>query len=131
PNAKRNRANADAAPFVKKGRKLTKAKKYVKAIAAFDTAIRMDPKAARAWSGRGYAKLLAGQLDKAARDFNQALKLDTTDNYRAAIWFNFGQVAEKQNKWKQARRAYKKANALRPSKAAKKALDAVKKRLAK
>ncbi|MFT5435002.1 MAG: tetratricopeptide (TPR) repeat protein [Myxococcota bacterium] len=131
PTAKRSRANADAAPFVAKGRKLTKQKKYAEAIAAFDTAIRNDPKAARAWSGRGYAKLLAGQLDKAARDFNQALKLDTTDAYRAAIWFNFGQVAEKQHKLKQARRAYRKANKLRPSKAAKKALDSVTKKLAK
>jgi tetratricopeptide (TPR) repeat protein len=88
-------------------------------------------KAARAWSGRGYAKLLAGKLDNAARDFNFALTLDTTDAYRAAIWFNFGQVAEKQKKLKQARRAYRTANQLRPSKAAKKALDSVTKRLAK
>jgi len=101
-------------------------KKYAEAIAAFDTAIRKDPNAARAWSGRGYAKLQAGQLDKAARDFDHALTLDTTANYRAAVWFNLGQIAQKKGQTKQARRAYKKSLKLKNSKAVKKALDALK-----
>lgn len=131
PNVKRTRANADAAPLINKGRKLTGAKKYAAAISAFTTAIRKDPKAARAWSGRGYARLLAGQLDKAARDFDHALTLDATDVYHAAVWFNLGKIAEKQGKLKPAKRAYAKANRLKPSKAAEKALKAVQKKLKK
>lgn len=123
PRAKRTHAKREAKPHIQAGRKATKDKDYDKAISAFTTAIRIDRKAARAWSGRGYAKMLAGKLESAARDFDQALKLDATDKFHAAIWFNLGQVSEKQGKPKQARRAYQKSLKLRPSKAVQGALD--------
>ena len=126
---KRTVAAPDARPFIASGRKLTQEKKYELAIKAFTQAIRKDAKAARAWSGRGYAKLLAGKLDSAARDLDHALTLDATDDYHAAIWFNLGKVAEKQKKLKQARRAYRRSNKLKASKAVDKALQAVEKAL--
>ena len=131
PGKKRNVAKADAKPFINKGRKFTKQKKYDEAIKAFTTAIRKDPKAARAWSGRGYALLKAGKLKRAQKDFDHALTLDATDKYHAAIWFNLGQIAEQRGKLRMAKRAYQKAYTLRPSKAAENALNAVKKKLKK
>lgn len=125
------RARPDAAPHIERGRKLTAAKKYEEAVTAFDAAIRKDPEAARAWSGRGYARLMAGQLELAARDFDHALTLDASADYRAAVFYNLGQVAEKQGQLQQARRAYAKSLEERPSKAVQKALDAVTAKLKK
>jgi len=125
---KRSRATAEAQKLIDKGRKLTKAKKYPEAIAAFDDAIAKDRDAARAWSGRGYAKLLAGRLLEASRDFDHAAGLDENPDFQGAVWYNIGQIAEKRGEVQQARAAYTRSLKVRPSKAVEKALKALKKK---
>lgn len=121
-------ADADAARArVNEGRKLTRDKQYVEAIAAFDEALKLSgDKLARAWSGRGYARLLAGDLAGAESDFQKALTLDDTPKFQAAIYFNLGELAEGQKDKAKAIGFYEKANTLSPSDAAKKRLEKLK-----
>jgi len=122
-------ADADKAKVkVNEGRKLTRDKKLPEAIAAFDAAIALVPGHARAWSGRGYAKLLAGDLAGARADLDKALTLDGQASFQAAVHFNLGELAEKEGAKDQALAAYKKANELKPSDAAKKRIDALERR---
>ncbi|MFO0746218.1 MAG: tetratricopeptide repeat protein [Myxococcota bacterium] len=110
-----------------KGRKLTSAKDYAGAIAAFDAAVAKDAGAAAAWSGRGYAKLLAKDAGAKA-DLEKALELEKSDTrFQAAVWFNLGQLAERDKDLAAAKSAYTKANELNPSDAAKHALERVSK----
>ncbi|MFT7626004.1 MAG: tetratricopeptide (TPR) repeat protein, partial [Myxococcota bacterium] len=60
---------------IKEGRKLTRGKQYPEAIKAFDAAIAADASAAKAWSGRGFARMQAGQLAKAKSDLEHARTL--------------------------------------------------------
>ena len=78
---------------------------------------------ARAWSGRGYAKLASGDLTGARTDFEKALELDQAPKFQSAVHFNLGELAEKEMKLDQAREHYKKALALAPSAAVKKRLE--------
>ncbi|MCC6625355.1 MAG: tetratricopeptide repeat protein [Deltaproteobacteria bacterium] len=108
-------------------RKLVAQKKYPMAIGTYNMAINLDPKLARAYSGRGYAYLLEGQtLDLAKADFDKALELDATPEFQAQVWFNLGQVAEKKKDTEGARAAYTKSLALRPHEGVQKALDRLK-----
>lgn len=118
-------ADANAAQAkVNEGRKLTRDKQYAEAIAAFDEALRRSgDKLARAWSGRGYAKLLAGDEAGARSDFERALALDDDAKFQAAIYFNLGELAEGQKDKAKAIEAYRKALALNPTDAAKKRLE--------
>lgn len=118
-------ADANAAQAkVDEGRKLTRDKRYPEAIAAFDEALkRSSDKLARAWSGRGYAKLLAGDEAGAQSDFDRALGLDDDPKFQAAIYFNLGELAEGRKDNDKAIEAYRKALALNPTDAVKKRLD--------
>lgn len=110
-------ADASVVALIKDARKATAEKRYDDAIAAFSAAIEKDAKAARAWSGRGYAKLLAGKVDEADQDFDKALLLDNDDTFQAAVWFNKGLVAEKRGDKETARSHYETAKSKKPSKA--------------
>lgn len=101
-----------------RGRKATSKKEYPAAIAAFDEALAALPDHPRALSGRGYAKLLAGDLDAAEADFRSALAKVTTRELESAVHFNLGLVAEKRGDQDEARRRFAIANTMRPSKAA-------------
>ncbi len=117
-------ADSDAANAkLAEGRKATKEKRYGDAIAAFDAAIAASEKLARAWSGRGYARLLNGELDLAKADFDKALSLEGTPKFQAAVYFNLGEVALAKKDTAAAKEAFTKANELSPSDAAKKQLD--------
>ncbi len=52
------------------------AKDFGRAIAEYDTAIKLDPRIASAYSGRGLAYFRLEQTDRAISDLDQALKLD-------------------------------------------------------
>jgi tetratricopeptide (TPR) repeat protein len=54
------------------------------AVAAFDSAISLDPKYAPAYYNRGYAKSLQDKTDEALENFDQAIQLDP--NYRDAYY---------------------------------------------
>lgn len=115
----------DPKRLLEEGRKLTRDKSYPSAIEAFDKAIALDPKLARAWSGRGYAKLLAGDLDAAKADLDHALTLDQSKKLVAAVHFNLGEIAEKQGDKGLAKEHYQKAYDQIPTDAAKKRLEAL------
>lgn len=114
--------SAEAMKRVNEGRKLTAKKKYPEAIAAFTRALEVDHNQARAWSGRGYARLLNGQLDAARADLTRALDLNTDKAFQAAIWYNFGLLAEAKKDDMAAVLAFARAYELKPS-------DAVEKKL--
>lgn len=118
-------ADANAAQAkVNEGRKLTRDKRYAEAIAAFDEALKLSgDKLARAFSGRGYAKLLAGDTAGARSDFEKALALDGDAKFQAAIYFNLGELAEGEKDKAKAIEAYRKALELNPTDAAKKRLE--------
>lgn len=67
-------APADERPF-DRAQKLNADGKYDQAIKAFDGVIRMRPKYALAFVGRGNAYLHQKQLDLALSDFNEAIRL--------------------------------------------------------
>lgn len=115
-----------AAKLTDEGRKATKAKDYVAAIAAFDAAIAADAKASRAYSGRGYAKLLSKDLEGAKTDFEKALELASDPRFQGAVWFNLGLVAEAQKDAAGAKAAFQKVLTFGPSQAAQKKLGALK-----
>lgn len=104
------------------GRRLTRSAEYDQAIARFDEAIALDPKLARAWSERGYAKLLAGDLTGARADLEAALPLDEGAAYRAAVHYNLGLLAERSGDPGAARAAYEASLALRDNETVRKAL---------
>lgn len=117
-------ADVDAGKLLSDARKATREGKYADAIAALDRLLAADPEHARAWSTRGYAKLLAGDLDGAGDDLDTALQKKADDDaFAAAVHFNLGLLAEKRSKPDAAKKAYAKSNELRPSKQAKAALD--------
>jgi tetratricopeptide (TPR) repeat protein len=62
------------------GRKATEKGKYAAAINAFSDAIKLQPDAVKAWSGRGFAHLKAGRPKPALSDFRHVLK-----TYRATM----------------------------------------------
>lgn len=103
---------------VQAGRAQTAKKDYAAAIASFDEALKQLPDHPRALSGRGYARLLAGELDAAEADLRRALAAPGTKKLESAIAFNLGLVAEKRGDQALARAQFSLANTLNPSKAA-------------
>ena len=103
---------------VQAGRKQTAAKDYAAAIASYSDALTALPDHPRALSGRGYARLLAGELDAAEADLRTALAHPGTKKLESAIAFNLGLVAEKRGDQAAARTQFARANALHPGKAA-------------
>jgi hypothetical protein len=103
---------------MERGRSLTRSKKFDEAIAAFDDALKALPGSARAISERGYAKLLAGKLEDARRDLRLAEASTKDSKLLAQIHYNHGLVAEKLGKPEEAKAAFARSNALRPTQAA-------------
>jgi Tfp pilus assembly protein PilF len=85
-----------------RGRKATVKKDYSAAVAAFDQALELEPRDARALAERGYAKYSAGDLDGGAQDFNLATPLASDPKLRAQIAFNQGLIAKKKGAAAQA-----------------------------
>lgn len=119
-------ARRQAKAKLDEGRKLTRAGDYPTAIAAFDAAIELDRALARAWSERGYAKLLSGDLEGAQADLTAALPLDEGAPYWAAVHYNLGLVAEKRGDPSAARTAFEASLALRENESVRKALARLK-----
>lgn len=119
-------ARTKAKVAVEEGRTLTRAGDFAAAIAQYDLAIELDPTLSRAWSERGYARLLAGDFDAAKADLDAALPLDEGAGFRAAVRFNLGQVAEKRGDATTAAAEYEASLALREHEGVRKALARVK-----
>ena len=99
------------------GRTQTKAKAYADAIAAFDRALVQRPQHPRALAERGYAKLLARDLPGARADLEAARERTSDPARLGPIWFNLGLVEEAAGDAEAAKRAFTRANELRPGKA--------------
>jgi hypothetical protein len=100
------------------GRVATRAKQYDAARAEFTRAVEALPTDARARGERGYAALLAGDLDAASEDLEAARALGALPEVEAQIWFNLGLVREKKGEAEAARAAFANADAILPSAAA-------------
>ncbi len=110
---------------LEEGRRWTRDKEFLKAIAAFDEAIGLDRELASAYSGRGYARMLAGDSMRARADFMTALAKSADKKFQAAVWFNLGGLAVQANDTAAARKAYRKSQALRDTTQVKDALAAL------
>ncbi len=108
--------------LIGQGRELTRKKKYTDAIEAFEQAIEIDARAARAWSGMGFALLKKRDLDKAQLAFDKALTLSASRTFQAAVYFNLGLLAKKRGDKAAARAAFEKSHEKRPTKATRKKL---------
>src|SRR4026207_35895 len=67
---------AEATNAFHDGVKNQRAGKYKEAIAAYDRAIKADPKGAEAYVGRGSALAKTGQHERALKDYDEALRLN-------------------------------------------------------
>ncbi len=74
----------DAATFVKQGQTWCDTGDYSKAIAAYDQAIKLDPKNVQAYNNRGIVWREKKEFARAVADFDQAIKL----NPKYAVAYN-------------------------------------------
>ncbi len=84
---------------------------YDKMIADCTEAIRLDPKFARAYAGRGYAWYFKGDYDKAISDDNEAIRLDPRS---ATSYYNRGNSRQAKAEYRQALSDYGEAVRVRP-----------------
>ncbi len=54
---------------------------FAKAISNYDEAVKLDPKHALSYKGRGIAEFLSGGKEKAEADIQQVLALTPSDTY--------------------------------------------------
>lgn len=73
------RDRTDAREFVARGNHYFTTGEYDKAVRDFDEAIRLDPKSAKAYYGRGCARARRDEDSRAVADFTEAIKLDPKD----------------------------------------------------
>lgn len=99
------------------GRAQVAAAQYEAAILSYTAALEAVPSHPRALSGRGHARLLAGQLDAAEDDLRAARAAPSTRKLEAAIVFNLGLIAERRGDAARARERFSVAHALNPGKA--------------
>jgi tetratricopeptide (TPR) repeat protein len=95
------------------GRKLSRAKDFTAALAAFDRALAVAPDDVRSLSEVGWAALNAGDLTRAEAANKRALALAKHPTARAQILYNAGRVAQARNDLAGARRAYAESLSLR------------------
>jgi tetratricopeptide (TPR) repeat protein len=80
--------------------------------AAFSEAVKFEPHEARYWEAWGRVLMRMEQVDEAIVKCNKALALDP--DYWVA-WSTYGSCMEKQGKWEDAEKAYKRAVAINPN----------------
>lgn len=92
------RASQSVDDLVDHGATLLDEGAYAEAIAAFDQALALDAKQARAYALRGEAYWFLNELDQALADLNQALELDPNDadayGTRGAVYADLEQYPE-------------------------------------
>jgi Tfp pilus assembly protein PilF len=119
PNEEAARRYVEA---IRAGRERTQAQDYEEAVVAYTAALAAIPGDARALSGRGYARLLAGRFDEAEGDLRAALAAGPPSKLEAAIEFNFGMLEERRGNDPEAERHFTRSWQLRPTKAAREKL---------
>jgi len=104
------------------GRQLAKKSQFPEAIKELDAALAVVPGDAPALTELSFAALKAGELDKAKKAGEDALKRTTSPKLKAMAHYNLGRVAEEQKDPKAAADHYRKSIKLRPSEAVEKRL---------
>lgn len=110
---------------LEEGRKKSRAKDFVGAIAAFDRALALAPDDVRVLAEVGWAAFNAGDLARADAANRRALANVTDKTLRAQILYNAGRVAEEKKDSEAARKAYAESLALRDNAEVKRRLDGV------
>lgn len=100
-----------------RGRLATQRKQYDEAVKAFDEALAAVPGDFRALAERGYAKLVAGDLDGAEQDLHD-VRGSSDVKLWAQVWFNHGLIAEMRGQPDRARDHFSMSYRLNPTKAA-------------
>jgi tetratricopeptide (TPR) repeat protein len=80
------------------GRRATAVKKWQQAIEAFTSALALEPHDSRALAERGYARMLADDLEGARADFEQARRAPADSAVLASILHNLGMLEERAGK---------------------------------
>ncbi|NES69991.1 MAG: tetratricopeptide repeat protein [Okeania sp. SIO2D1] len=101
----------DAESYFEKAVKHYNEGKYEEAIADFNQAIRLNPKYAKAYNGRGLVYTLLEKNEKALADYNQAIRLNPK---YAQAYNNRGIVYRRQGKNEKALADYNQAIQLNP-----------------
>ncbi|MCP4902690.1 MAG: tetratricopeptide repeat protein [bacterium] len=83
------------------------AKEYSRALGWFDKARQQNPKNALVYFYRGQCNSSLNRLDRAAEEFQEALKAGPTQRLRGQIYNNLGYVYDKQQKYDDAIRIYR------------------------
>ena len=104
-------------------------RRYPSAIESFDDVLRVDPKNKRVRYWRGVAYLKNDMLSEAETELKAYLAFDYLEDYQTSnAQYRLGQVYYKQEKFAEAFEAYKAADKASANKAAKVAMDRMKKR---
>ncbi len=96
-----------------KGRKATRDKDFSTALAAFDDALRIRPHDVRALGERGYARVMAKDLDNAERDLKEARERAGASDNISSIVYNLGLVAKERGQEDKAKELFEQAKSLR------------------
>src|SRR5438034_3166474 len=75
PSGQASQANSQAKVYFDQGESYSKQKNWEQAIAAYQQAIRIDPKYAEAWNNMGFCYRKVKQYDKALDAYKQAMAL--------------------------------------------------------
>jgi tetratricopeptide (TPR) repeat protein len=86
--------------------------RYAEAIDAYEKAIELDPRYAKAWNNKGLALDSLNKLDESVQAFEKAVEINP--RYVEA-WYNKGTVLDDQGKYDEAIKAYNKAVELKPN----------------
>ena len=98
--------------WLKKGNTLNNLRHYEEALAAYEQAIRLDPKFARAYNDKGWTLSNLMRLEEAVADFEQAIRLDP--NY-AIAYTNKGYAFNGLKRFEEAVAAFEQAIRLKPN----------------
>ena len=86
--------------------------RYAEAIDAYEKAIELDPRYAKAWNNKGLALDNLSKLDESIQVFEKAVEINPR---YAEAWYNKGAVLDDQGKYDEAIKAYNKAIELKPN----------------
>lgn len=105
-------APADPARHVALGDQHLERRDWSAADREYSEALRLAPSLARAWSGRGWARVSAGRLEDGEADCTKAVELDPAD---AAAWRRRADSRRRLGKLPEALEDFRKAAALDPA----------------
>ena len=80
-----------------RGRVVSEDNRYLKSVADLNTAIDLDPTAARAFAARGLAMEYRAKPSEALADYSQSLKLDPKQR---DVWYRRARIYAGEGNWR-------------------------------